>query len=72
MIQIQGYTLKKNHVQNFLMPSALREWQEPTYLSSCGFRASFSANPPDQTEKLLPHTITLNLPALKNMQMHYY
>ena len=40
----------------------------PTHLSSCSFGASLSADPPDQTEQLLPHTVTLNLPALNNMQ----
>lgn len=41
------------------------------YLACCSFRASLSADPPNQTEQLLPHTVTLNLPALNNMQ-HYY
>lgn len=35
-----------------------------TYLSSCRFGASLSADPPDQTEELLPHAIAFNLPAL--------
>lgn len=42
-----------------------------TNLSSCSFRASFSANPPDQTEQLLPHAVALDLPALKNIQIHH-
>lgn len=37
-----------------------------THLSSCGFRARLSADLPDQTQKLLSDSISLDLPALKN------
>lgn len=56
-------------VVNILRPCEALYTYVPTYLSCGGFRASFPAYSPDQTEQFLPDAVTLNLPALNMLDM---